>query len=387
MARFRILSLDGGGTWALIQVMALMDLYGADATGHEVLRQFDLAAANSGGSIVLGCLVENMPLSQALAFFLNLERRKSIFVEKFHLPYTPKYRTVAKFKGLQASLPRRGEWLLPQAAADILSANTGQPVHLLIIGFDYDRNCARFFRSAPASSAGWGDGDSAQVRLVEAIHASTTAPVLYFDKPATFASEPTRRYWDGAVTGCNNPVLAAVTEAIVLGHTPDNIAALAIGTGTVCCPPAPAGAAAEVFYATREDPGILNDALKLAGAIVDDPPDVASFLAHVLTGGQAGVPAPAGSRVVRMSPVISPVRNASGEWTLPQGMNADQFSALANLAMDAVKQEQVLAIQMLAQLWLEDHVRNQPIRMNGNLKLELGQEWYSKAKAAWMAIQ
>ncbi|MFP5210020.1 MAG: patatin-like phospholipase family protein [Acidobacteriota bacterium] len=387
MAKFRILSLDGGGTWALIQVMALMDIYGADATGHEVLRHFDLVAANSGGSIVLGCLVENMPLSQTLAFFLSLEKRKSIFVEKFHLPYTPKYKTVVKFKGLQASLPQRGEWLLPQAAADIPSANTNRPVHLLIIGFDYDRNCARFFRSAPATGAAWGNGDAAQVRLVEAIHASTTAPVLYFDKPAKFPSEPARRYWDGAVTGCNNPVLAAVTEAIVLGHAPDAVAALAIGTGTVSCPPAPAGAPPEVFYATREEPGILPDALKLASAIVDDPPDVASFLVHVLTGGQDGVPAPADSRVVRMSPMISPVRNAAGDWTLPQGMNVDQFSVLANLAMDAVKQEQVLAIQMLAQLWLDDHVRNQPIRMNGNLKLELGQDWYSQAKAAWKTIQ
>ena len=54
MQPFRILSLDGGGSWALIEVKALIALYGAGATGHEVLSHFDLAAANSGGSIVLG---------------------------------------------------------------------------------------------------------------------------------------------------------------------------------------------------------------------------------------------------------------------------------------------------------------------------------------------
>ena len=387
MAKFRILSLDGGGSWALIEVMALIEMYGSNTAGHEVLRDFDLAAANSGGSIVLGCLVENMALGEVLDFFLSLQKRKSVFVEKFHLPYTPKYRTAAKLDGLQASLPRRGEWLLPQAAADILSASTGRPVHLLIIGFDYNRNRGRFFRSAPAKGVSWGGGDPAQVQMAEAIHASTNAPVLYFDKPAELPSEPAKRYWDGAISGCNNPVLAAVTEAIVLGQAPDAIAALSLGTGTVCRPSAPAGAPAAVFYAPAEKPGILNDVEKLAGAIVDDPPDAASFLAHVLTGGPAGLPAPADSRVVRMSPMIAPVRNGGGNWGLPKGLDATEFGALANLAMDAIKQDDVLAIQKLAKLWLEDSARNQPIRMDGNLNRELGQNSYSQAKAAWLAVR
>ncbi|HMN13979.1 MAG TPA: hypothetical protein PKD55_16815 [Bellilinea sp.] len=43
MINYRILSLDGGGTWALIQVKALMKLFGEDARGRDVLRKFDLA--------------------------------------------------------------------------------------------------------------------------------------------------------------------------------------------------------------------------------------------------------------------------------------------------------------------------------------------------------
>lgn len=386
MAKFRILSLDGGGSWALIQVMALIDLYGGSATGHEVLRDFDLAAANSGGSIVLGGLVENMALSDLLGFFLSLEKRQSVFVKKLHVRDTPKYKTAKKLAGLMAALPQRGGWFLPQAVADIRSNSTGLPVHLLIIGFDYDRNRARFFRSAPATGAAWGDGDPAQVRLAEAIHASSTAPVLFFDKPAEFSSEPGKRYWDGAVTGCNNPVLAAVAEAIVLGHTPDSIAALALGTGTVCLPQAPPGAPGAVFYAAPANQGILNDIEKMAGAIVDDPPDAASFLAHVLTGGSPGLPAPVDSRVVRMSPMISPVWDTSGNWRLPQGLDANAFSTLATLAMDAVEQDQVLAIQNLASLWLQDKVRNQPIRIGGNLNRELGQDWHSDARTAWQTI-
>ena len=57
----RILSLDGGGTWAIIQVEALIDLYGRDARGHAILSHFDLAVATSGGALVLGGLAADRP--------------------------------------------------------------------------------------------------------------------------------------------------------------------------------------------------------------------------------------------------------------------------------------------------------------------------------------
>lgn len=386
MAKFRILSLDGGGTWALIEVMALIDLYGGHTTGHEVLQQFDLAAANSGGSIVLGCLVENMTLNGILDFFLSLEKRQSMFVEKLHLPDTPKYKTAEKLNGLQAALPARGSLPLPQAAADILSRGTGLPIHLLIIGFDYDGNCGRFFRSAPANGAALGNGDPAPVKVIEAIHASTNAPVLFFDEPAQFPSEPDKRYWDGGITGCNNPVLAGIAEAIVLGQRPDSIVALSLGTGAVRLPPPPAGAASTVFYTQRKHAGLLPDFQKLAGAILDDPPDSASFLAHLFTGGAPGLPAPVDSRIVRMSPMIAPVRDGAGNWTLPPGLDEAGFHAIANLDMDAVAQDDASAVHNLAQIWLQDKVRNCPIRMDGQLTREIGHDYYSEAKKAWQML-
>jgi len=47
---------------------------GENATGHEVLRNFDMAVANSGGSIVLGGLVENLSLAQIFDLFENEQR-------------------------------------------------------------------------------------------------------------------------------------------------------------------------------------------------------------------------------------------------------------------------------------------------------------------------
>ena len=75
---YRILSLDGGGTWALLQVMALQNFF-RDALGHEVLRDFDLVAANSGGSITAGGLVTNLPLSEILDYFCDHSMRSKIF--------------------------------------------------------------------------------------------------------------------------------------------------------------------------------------------------------------------------------------------------------------------------------------------------------------------
>jgi len=45
MVTHKILSLDGGGSWALIQAKVLHNMYG-DITGHELLRKFDMAIAN-----------------------------------------------------------------------------------------------------------------------------------------------------------------------------------------------------------------------------------------------------------------------------------------------------------------------------------------------------
>ncbi len=77
--KYRVLSLDGGGPWSVIQAMALIDLYGANATGQDVLRDFDLVAANSGGSIVLGCLVEDLTLGSIRDLFLKETMRRAIF--------------------------------------------------------------------------------------------------------------------------------------------------------------------------------------------------------------------------------------------------------------------------------------------------------------------
>lgn len=412
---YRILSLDGGGVWALIEVKALIALYGPKTQGHDVLKEFDLAAGNSGGSIVLGALAANLTLEQILFLFEDERTRNDIFslaglrdvllhdsaeVVAALVPedsslnlagVVPKYSTKHKLAALRRVLHSPdgeaiGDVPLPQVAARI-PHHGPEPVHLLITAFDYDLNRALFFRSSEIKAPQWGRGQaSPDVTLAEAIHASSTAPVSYFDEPAQFPHRQ-GRYWDGAITGCNNPVLAAVTEAVGKNQDPTKVAVLSIGTATVALPRQESGKPSSPFVQPVLSSGIVPDLRKVATAIIDDPPDIATFLAHVMTGCGRGVRLPADSRVVRMNPMIAPVRKA-GRLSAPGSMTRKEFDFLKNLGLDAIKKPEVDAIASYADLWLKGLAPNQPIRMNGKtFKAEVGQGKFSEAKGAWEAIR
>jgi hypothetical protein len=298
----------------------------------------------------------------------------------------PKYSAQAKLPAIQALTPTFGKKTLKEAAAGIKRTGAKEELRLLVVGFDYDRNRAVFFRSVENNSPGWGNGAVEKVAVAEAIHASTNAPVNYFDAPATLL-DPPNRYWDGGITGLNNPLVAAVVEAVTAGQNPRDIVALSLGTGTVALPLAEPGEPQSVFTRPRVDQSLVQDLRKLATSVLDDPPDTATFIAHVMTGGLDGAPPATISRVVRMSPLISPV-GVPGHWNAPKGVSPDQFQFLVDLDMDAVQPGQVAAISSFAGLWLADGTPNQPIRMDcDTLCCEIGYASYGEAEAAWRILQ
>ena len=404
---YRVLSLDGGGSWALIQVRALQELYGQNALGNEVLKRFDLVAANSGGSIVAATLAANWPLSKTLGFFLSAATRTSIFVE---LPFLerlencvlglgPKYSAPAKLTGLMALLGADASVTLDQWPARV-AVNAGKPVDFLISGFDYDRQRAAYFRSNTASRAGSLEGSLAP-QLAEAVHASSNAPVNYFDQPAVFNSPAFagKRYWDGAMAGMNNPVLAGVIEALANqdpAAPPRPIEALSLGTASVMLPLSAGPAQTPPLYQTPASAGLIHDLKETATTVLDDPPDAASFIAHVALGQALPKPGdalPVCGSVVRMSPLVQPLFDAAGNAQLPAlaapasaptMSAADVFSALVNLNMDAIEDEQVQLIQSLCDAWIAGKIYNQPIRTGVNYSCEIGHRWFADAKAAWL---
>jgi uncharacterized protein len=400
MAKFRILSLDGGGCWALIQVRALQALYGEHTRGHDVLALFDLVAANSGGSIVAAGLAEDLALSDMLAFFREEQRRKSLFVR---LPWYkrgprliglgPAYSSADKLRGLQALLARNGNRPVDALPASLRHAAT-KTTHFLFVGFDYDRERATYFRSNLASNAASFSTPS-HVPTAMAVHASTNAPISFFDEPAVISEDPVRtpprQLWDGAITGHNNPVVAAVVEALACGAARGDIEALSLGTANTFLPMKGSAAAEDaVLLQERTDQGLLADIKKIAVSILADPPDVATFVAHVMLGqplpsSAAEVPVTGGS-VVRLNPLIQPWRDAAANrWVHPPGLSIPQFKALRELSTDAVEDDQIARIDQLCDAWLADQVYNQSIRANsGTLDCEIGHRLFSAGKAEWL---
>ncbi len=427
MSAYRILSLDGGGSWALLQVMALQAIYGAKCHGHDVLKDFNLVAANSGGSIVLGGLLTNKPLNEILAFFLDAGARKSVFKNlpfdfepgnkplrsvwnqtmSFISPVGAKYATSAKYDGLRGLLDPAGDKTLLEHHQYFVMRHA-HTIHFLVCGFDYDRKRAKFFRSNNASLAGSSQvapsfipvpkpaESKRDATLAQAIHASTNAPVKYFIEPAMIETE---RYWDGAIGGYNNPVLAAVVEALANAkhYSRDDIEVLSIGTGTVSLPPDGSGATSDPRLVQKHghESTLFGDVGQLATSILDDPPDSATFIAHVVLGERLPdrnayppVTPPVSGAVIRMSPLLRPVRsNPNAQWTLPEGMSIDTFLTLVDLDLDAVDQEQIQALVSLGELWLANKIGNQAIRENKNFEVQIGHRDFSKAKAAWLHLR
>jgi uncharacterized protein len=328
---------------------------------------------------------------------MDEDNRRSIFspttmigddVLRAILGIGPKYSAIAKLPAIERLLPKTGDNPLAGCMNNVTGPN-GASVHLLVIGFDYDRNRAAFFRSAPASTPDWGDGQPADVSLAGAVHASTNAPVNYFDAPAVLPLAADR-YWDGGIAGCNNPAVVAVVEAVVLGNLPHDIRILTLGTAAVSLPLAAFGVPPSPLEASRPDSSVPNDLKKLATAIVDDPPDAATFIAHAMTGGKVGLEVLVVSRVVRMSPLISPLPAAGNAWMPPTGWSVAQFQYLCSIDMDAVAQSDVAYIDDYCTSWLKDQAPNQPIRANGATfdpwKPEIGYAKFSEAKAAWAQL-
>lgn len=276
-------------------------------------------------------------------------------------------------------MQRYGAATLQQAASEI-----GE-IRFLITAFDFDRRRVRFFRSKSTVSPESGVGEASDVTLAQAVHASTNAPVNYFDAPALLPKG--ERSWDGAIAGFNNPVLAAVTEAIAAGEDRNQLAALSIGTASVALPwPTTSAEKMSRLFRQPSEQSLTADLRKLAGSILDDPPDTATYMAYMMCKDK--LPQGVDSRVVRLSPLISPMKGADGVWRPPGNLTEAEFVALMNIDMDAIKQSDVASITRYTDEWLADRTLNQPVRMDGDtLKKEVGETSFSAAVAAWRRIR
>lgn len=435
---YKILSLDGGGSWALIQARVLKDIYG-DIGGHELLRQFDLAIGNSGGSLVLACLCNDMKMSEIIAVFEDEHLRKQVFspltfFEKLKpqdmlalvrkiIGIGPKYSTKRKLEGLTNVLTGKDHLFkenkinkpIVQTNMNELPAIIGkQNLQLVIVGFDYFRQRVSFFRSNMMSGTDKFTSKFYAMPLAHAIHASSNAPLNYFDAPATVnpfikkskpnfndpVSNTTSWYWDGAISGFNNPVLAGLVEAITNGASLKDCCILSLGTGTGSrvlltdkinsTDPADIAQCAanknNPLVTTSTSFAFKSDINKMATSILADPPDSATFIAYSVLDPSLTNDA----NLVRINPCYSPVLNAaSNVFEVPavyknESDSTNKLLSLIDLDMDAVENDQVALITELCDKFITENVclPNQLIRGDASTD-HLGFITYAAAKAKW----
>jgi uncharacterized protein len=381
--RYKILALDGGANWSLLQCMALDALY-PGVPGRRILERFNIVAASSGGSLVLAGLLKNQTPGEILATFDHPISPSSLFVK---LPFFerlpsliglgPKYNTAKKRERIQAWLNAIQPSM--RNLAELFPDPTKAP-KILIVGFDYDRLRAAIFRSFDTKA---GKTASA-ISLVDAVNASTTAPVVFFDKPAIVGQQ---RYWDGAIGGYNNPVLAAVVEARIDGAAASDIVVLSLGTGVTRHVPLDhrIKVGPKEFFIRRGRACLLQDIRKLAGSIVDEPPDAAGYAAYVTLGNAVapGVGQPPAT-FVRLNPSLQPVLSADKKsWTAPQGLTRYELKALMNLPAALATDEDVAMVKTLGQKWIAGLVPNEPIRRGDDLECLMGDATLEAGRDHW----
>lgn len=417
MPTYNILTLDGGGSWAILEAMALGELYGYNTPGQQILNKFTLAASNSGGSIILAGLAVNFSPQDLIDRLNNQTLRNSIFVKNHNLETAlglERYDASKKLPALQAVLgqaPCGSNADLPLNQVSLLTTVPNPPCKLLICAFNYDRLRAEFFRSDVNSPAASAKG-SAQPTLAEAVHASSNAPVVYFDAPAEFKSPAFAgcRYWDGAMGGFNNPLMAAVTEMLAYGYAASDLRVLSLGTGNVFLPmpspiPAPDASGQNNLCVNIVSSGTIHDAKLAAATILDDPPDSASYTAHLLTSGtlsQDPAKPITNGNVVRLNPWIQPISTPAG-WAAPSlipfapdpknntiqakySTDAAAFAALVNLDMDAIDQADVDLITTLGRSWIKGAAPNQAIRATSKMQPLIGHSNFAAAKSQAQAL-
>lgn len=395
----KVLSLDGGGTWAVLQAMALKDIYkDVESVGtncRKILNEFDVIAANSGGSLVLAGLIEKADedIDEVIKLFLDEDLRKGIFskltfwdwnLESFSRLFNvgPKYKAKRKIAGLEGALKKSGKVKMCRLREEL-----NIKPHLVLTSFDYDLRRGAFFKTAQ-------DGSNYDYTLAQAVNASTNAPVNFFDKPVKFNynHDTPHQYWDGAVAGNNNPVLIGITEALRifegLKRNSEAIQVLSIGNSGLLLP---VDGFTDSSLAVRKElilpmgkSNLSRDMRKLSLSIISEPPDAANFMAHMLLGGNETENKPS---IIRLCPILQPVLK-EGKWMFPEGILPNEekdFLALTKFDIDALKQSEIEKIVKFGNWWLKDIVINQSIRYSAKtFQCKIGHNNFSTAKAEWL---
>lgn len=343
----RVLSLAGGGTFAIIEARALIELYSGQS-GHQILNQFDVAIANSGGSIVLAGLVANMTPEQIYDLFQDQSLLHQLYTPAdtldtlfSHIGITPRWAESGKLKALQT--------LLGAVGAQALNTLN---LPIAICAYDLDRSTEVIFRAYDTILD--KDADVFVPTLAEAVNASSNAPIVYFDAPATITNQlnpaDTRRFWDGGLGSYNLPVRAGLAEAHALGFQTVNI--LSLGTGSTW---RPVGTKTDRLHSGPAGTDLVGTLRCVARDCITAPAIAALLDTYVCPGVS----------LIHLSPYLRPdgtQNNWSISRNLENSLGVDAWDRLLSLDMDVVEPNDITLIKQYAQAWVSGIIPNEPIR-------------------------
>ena len=399
--KYKILSLDGGGSWALIQILSLKERY-KDKTGHQILKEYDMVVANSGGSIVLAALACNWTLDETVELFDKEELRKKIFYpnpfSKRYFPtgitkwfgFGPKYSTTKKYEAFNEIFK-----VIKSRNMDELPEYIGKSkLKIIVATFDSLNNKAKFFRSYSYPGKTYD-----KINLIKAVHASSNAPVNYFDFPAKFKAKGTEQFyylWDGALGGFNNPLTAAMVEAFYAGVPKESIQVVSLGTGNKLM----SQHDKEYFYKLyrnvlehRKSKPFLGlkffgkTVMNLAKTILYEPPDWANYVSYIMRfSDNLQNPEENIKQFIRLSPMIH----------VQPGFHDDNekikefIYKLYAMDMDLSKQKDIEAVKQCFTEWKNGNILNQPVKgsisRDNKLDYSVGHKFFRDAFEDWKKI-
>ena len=225
MAKYRILSLDGGGLRGIIPVLILKRI--EEITGKKIYELFDCIVGTSTGGIIAAGLTatkdgKNPHLDLDTLYKLYTTEGSTIFPQ-------PKNIIQKWSKGIKSIFnpkysPEGLDGLLSQYFGELTIKNTLKPI--IVTSYDLKSNEIIMFKTRNAE---WSE-ERFDVKLKDVCRATSAAPTYLPSYEMKFDGK-NRVLVDGGVY-INNPVLAAVSDVIKNCDIKlSDIECLSLGTG------------------------------------------------------------------------------------------------------------------------------------------------------------
>ena len=209
-----ILSIDGGGSRGVIPANVLNFIEREEQV--SVRKEFDFFAGVSTGALVAAYLARNVgSMQQLVTDGYSSESMTRIFDKSVWDKILGRMQNQPKYDGVNKRT-------YIDEHADGAHINDIVDKHLLILAYDFINRELVTFKSNRGHDSVYNPP------LAEICDAATAAPTMYPPVPTT---APKRRWLIDGALATNDPSQCAISEALAMGHSLDDIWMLSLGTG------------------------------------------------------------------------------------------------------------------------------------------------------------